>query len=141
MVVNLPGLSKILQIKEASQNQVINWNLHNSYGLANVLKYRQLAIQIAISYYAILIATVSQLATQLCVTIIFLNQVHTDLWPALAQFLKIDSVQIVSMHVCVSTCVGVCVCVCVFVCVCVCVSIPQTINNWLCVIWHDMNPI
>ena len=40
----------------------------------------------------------------------FLNQVS-------AWFLKIDSVQIVGMHVCVC------------VCVCVCVSAPEAINN------------
>ena len=41
----------------------------------------------------------------------FLNQAHSGLWPVRAWFLKIDPVQIVSMHACV------------------CVSTPEAINN------------
>ena len=46
---------------------------------------------------------------------IFLNQARASLWPARAWFLKIDSVQIVGMRVCV--------------CVCVCVPAPKAIIN------------
>ena len=42
-----------------------------------------------------------------------LNQANAGLWPVRTWFLKIDPVQIVSMHVCV----------------CVCVSAPKAINN------------
>ena len=50
------------------------------------------------------------------VSILFLKQACTGLWPAHAWFLIIVSVQ-----------TSVCVFVCVFVCVCV--SAPEAINN------------
>ena len=48
----------------------------------------------------------------------FLNQVCAGHRPAHILFLKIDPVQIVSMHVCVCMCVCVSVSVCLSVCVC-----------------------
>ena len=57
------------------------------------------------------------------------------LWPARAWFLKIDSVQIVGMHVCVCVRARVCVCVCV----CVCLRPRLLITS--SVMWRDMEPI
>ena len=45
------------------------------------------------------------------------------IWPVYTWFLKIDSVWIVGMHVCVCVCVCVCMCVCVYVCSCVCLCV------------------
>ena len=48
-----------------------------------------------------------------CIHGLFINQVHASRRPVCTWFLKIDSVWIVAMHVCV----------------CVCVPVPEAINN------------
>ena len=58
--------------------------------------------------------------------------------PALAWFLKIDPVRIVSMCVCL--CVCVCVRVYVCMCVCACVCLPPRLLITSGMMWHDVDP-